>query len=267
MSLGKAEAKKLKEDFLQLLEEEHEEQTYQRFLENNSALIPREFIQNHGLHFDLVVRKMSLAKDYTPDFFYMAKSSVSWNLVLVEIEKPQSKYFKNAKGELHRDFIQALDQIARWRTWFDNPSNREAFINHIIDPIRVPVSMRRNPCHIKYVLVHGRRSESEDNDIRKGLIRAREANDFKIISYDSLIEALHTKDHLYVAVRKNQNFEIHSQKFAGEDLFCWVEPSYLKITAKLKSEILANRASWITHDVKGGYSLDHNLPKIGECKI
>ncbi|EPM7999745.1 DUF4263 domain-containing protein [Vibrio parahaemolyticus] len=265
MSLSKLEAKKLEEDFLKLLDEEHGEQVYQEFLEQNSALIPREFIQNHGLHFDLVMRKMSLAKDYTPDFFYMSKSSADWNLVLVEIEKPQSKYFKNEKHDLHGDFLAGLDQIARWRAWFDNSSNKDAFINGTIDPIRVPSSMRRNPCHIKYVLVHGRRSEFEGNDIKKGLIRARETDDFKIMSYDSLVESLHTKDHLYVGVRKNEVFEIRSPHFAGENIFSWVDPSYLKITATLKAEILAQRSSWVTHSLKGGFALDHILPNIGEC--
>jgi hypothetical protein len=265
MSLSKLEAKNLSEEFLGLLDKEHGEQIYQEFLEKNSALMPREFIQNHGLHFDLVIRKMSLAKDYTPDFFYMAKSSADWNLVLVEIEKPQSKYFKEGKNDLHSDFLAGLDQIARWRAWFDNDSNRGAFINGTIDPIRVPISMRRNPCHIKYVLVHGRRSEFENNELKKGLIRAREADDFKILSYDSLIESLHTKDHLYVGVRKNEHFEILSPHFAGESIFSWMEPSHLKITSALKAEILAQKNTWTHHSTKGGFALDHILPNIGEC--
>lgn len=265
MSLSKLEAKKLADEFLKLMDEEHAEQVYQEFLEKNSVLIPREFIQNHGLHFDLVIRKMSLANDYTPDFFYMSKSSADWNLVLVEIEKPQSKYFKDGKNELHGDFLAGLDQIARWRAWFDNSSNRDSFINSTIDPIRVPIAMRRNPCHIKYVLVHGRREEFEGNDLRRGLIRARESDDFKILSYDSLVESLHTKDHLYVGVRKNEHFEIRSTHFAGESIFSWMEPTCLKITSALKAEILAQRNNWTHSSIKGGFVLDHILPSIGEC--
>ena len=45
----------LQQDFLKLLDEEHQEQTYQAFLEQNTPLIPREFIQNHGVHLDLVL--------------------------------------------------------------------------------------------------------------------------------------------------------------------------------------------------------------------
>lgn len=265
MSLSRIEAGKLERAFLDLLDQNHSEQVYQEFIEKNTALIPREFIQNHGLHFDLVIRKMSLAKDYTPDFFYMAKSSADWNLVLVEIEKPQSKYFKNDKGDLHPDFLAGLDQIARWRAWFDNSANRTGFIDGTIDPIRVPTTMRRNPCHIKYVLVHGRRNEFEGSDLKKGLIRARETDDFKIISYDSLAEALHTKDHLYLGVRKNDHFEIVSPYFVSETIFSWVDPSYLRLTQELKDDILQHKATWHHHRVGGGMVLDHVLPQLGIC--
>lgn len=267
MRLDRVEANKLKDEFINLLDKELGEQQYQEFLENNTALIPREFIQNHGLHFDLVIRKMSLAKDYTPDFFYMAKSSANWHLVLIEIEKPQSRYFKNNENELHPDFLAALDQIARWRAWFDNTSNRNGFIDGTIDPIRVPATMRRNPCHIKYVLVHGRRSEFEGNECRKGLIRAREANDFHIVSYDSLCESLHTKGHLYVGIRKNEHLDIISPHFVSEQIFSWVDPSYLRITDQLRYEILSNKPTWNHRSTKGGMVLDHVLPLIGACKI
>ncbi len=265
MGLTRPEAQALEQRFAALLDQQLGEQAYQDFLEKNTCLIPREFLQNHGLHFDLVIRKMSLAKDYTPDFFYMAKSSADWHLVLVELEKPQSRYFKNDKGELHPDFLAGLDQIARWRVWFDNPANRSGFIDGTIDPIRVPASMRRNPCHIKYVLVHGRRSEFEGSDLKKGLIRARETDDFKIVSFDSLAEALHTKDALYLGVRKNDHFEILSPTFVSEAIFSWVEPSYLRITQALKDEILSQKATWQHHRPGGGMMLDHVLPKIGLC--
>jgi hypothetical protein len=267
MSLNRVAAAALEKEFLELLDKEEKEQVYQDFLERNTALIPREFIQNHGLHFDLVLRKMSLASDFTPDFFYMAKSSADWNLVFVEIEKPQSRYFKNAKNELHPDFLAGLDQIARWRAWFDSSANRAGFIDGTIDPIRVPATMRRNPCHIKYVLVHGRRSEFEGSDIRRGLIRAREAEDFKILSYDSLVESLHSKDHLYLGVRKNDRVEITSPHFVSENIFGWVEPSYLRITQALKNDILGQRSTWHHHSIVPGLPmmLDHVLPKIDLC--
>ncbi len=125
--------------------------------------------------------------------------------------------------------------------------------------------MRRNPCHIKYVLVHGRRSEFEGSDLKKGLIRAREADDFKIISYDSLAEALHTKGHLYMGVRKNDYFEIVSQYFVSETMFSVVDPSYLRLTQELKDDIFRHKATWNHHQVGGGMMLDHVLSQINLC--
>ncbi len=38
----------LREEYLALLDGTHNEQTYQSFIEQNTELVPREFIQNHG---------------------------------------------------------------------------------------------------------------------------------------------------------------------------------------------------------------------------
>ena len=207
MQLDASELKSINDGLRKLLDETHPEQVYQRYREDLTVLVPRGFVQNHGIHFDLVFRKISLAKDYAPDFFYLSKSSADWNLVFVEIEKPYSRYFKDNSNDLHQDFLAGLDQIARWRAWLDNPANASGFIDGTIAPVRVPESMRRNKCHIKYVLVHGRRAEFEGSELRRALIRAREADDFHIVSFDSLLVALHTKSPLYLVVSKYEQVE------------------------------------------------------------
>jgi hypothetical protein len=53
-----------KKKFLKLLDEEHNEQVYQDFLETHTRFIPREFVQNHGIGQHLVLRKLSFAADY-----------------------------------------------------------------------------------------------------------------------------------------------------------------------------------------------------------
>jgi hypothetical protein len=267
MKLDRKAVNALSKEFVKLLDEKCEEQIYQEYLEKNSRLIPREFIQNHGVHLDLVFRKLSLAKDYTTDFFYLSKSSADWHCIMVEIEKPQSKYFKEKTNDFHQDFQKGLMQINRWRAWFENPSNLEGFVNGTIASVRVPPIMTRNPCSIKYVLVHGRRSEFEGNEIRKALIRAQERNDFHILSYDSLMESLHTKGPLYIAIRKNEYVEIVSKDFVGEGLFSCVDSTLLKINNELRSNILAAKSNWFEHSVRGGLMLDEVLPKIGACNI
>ena len=113
----------LEDQFENLINQNHPEEIYQKAIENNTRLIPREFVQNHDVHFDVVLRKLSLARDYVTDFFFLAKSSADWNCVLIEIEKPSSKYFKDGSLDFHDDFMKGLNQISRWRAWFDNQDN------------------------------------------------------------------------------------------------------------------------------------------------
>ncbi|UYK76875.1 DUF4263 domain-containing protein [Xanthomonas sacchari] len=268
MQLDQDELNNIRDEFTKLLDESHPEQTYQQFMEKHTALIPREFVQNHGIHLDMVFRKISLAKDYSPDFFYLSKSSADWNLVLIEIEKPNSRYFKEWSNDPHQDFLTGLDQVARWRAWFDNPANFSGFVDGTIAPIRVPDVMKRNKCHIKYVLVHGRRSEFEGNELRRSLIRAREADDFHIVSFDSLTEALHTKTPLYLCVRKNEHVEIISDRFIDESAFAWMDPSQLKIGDNLRGDILSNKSRWYHRSLtSAGMLLDDVLPKVGRCVV
>jgi len=253
----------LRERFLSLLEQQADEQVYQDFIERNTMFVPREFVQNHGIHLDLVFRKLPLGSDYTTDFCYLSKSSDNWNIVLIEIEKPQSKYFRGTSTNLHSDFHAALDQIDEWRGWFDNRSNFDSFINGTLGQLRIHLS--RNPCNIKYVLVYGRRAEFEGNENRARKIRAKEKDDFQILSYDSLAEALASKRELYLGVKKNDHLDILSSQFISDALFADLPPSYLRITDELRSNILAHKSSWhyLSLSSPGKYVLESRLPLIG----
>lgn len=59
----------LRRDYFALLCHEGPEQIYQAYLENNTRLIPREFVQNHGITCSLVLRKLPFGSDYKSDFF------------------------------------------------------------------------------------------------------------------------------------------------------------------------------------------------------
>lgn len=262
MRLDPAAAQKLIDEFSLLMDGGHPEQTYQSFIEKNPQLLPREFIQNHGLHFSTAIRKLSLASDYTTDFFYLAKSSADWHCVLVEIEKPHSQYFKEGSNDFHPQFISALAQINRWRAWFENRSNFEGFVNGTIRPLRVPEGMTRNPCYIKYVLVHGRRSEFDRNEQRAAMIRAQERDDFRIMSYDSLLEDLLSKSDLYVAIRKNEKYEITTSHFVNDTVFVWMDPSYLRVSQALRDDIEASQDKWFHASMKGGKAMEGILPKL-----
>ena len=101
------------------MEQGAEEQTYQSFIESNTELIPREFVMNHGVWCDLVFRKLRLGSSYICDFAFVTKGSMRWRLVLVEIERPDKRFFRGSTLRLHSDFAHALEQVSDWRSFFD----------------------------------------------------------------------------------------------------------------------------------------------------
>lgn len=228
--------------FRALLDAEEREEKYQDFLEKNTRFIPRLFLKNHGLHMDLVVRKIGLGRDYVPDFFYLSKSSAEWHCVLIEIEKPQSRFFKDGSNDYHAHFLAAIQQIDYWRAWFDDPVNASSFTNSTIAPMRRP--MGENPCRIKYILVHGRRAELS-NKQRRSLVRAKERDDFSILTYDSLVDHPSSRP-LYVGVRRNDHLDIISDEFISESLFVNIESPGLHISEALRADALKKRAKWRT---------------------
>jgi hypothetical protein len=130
---------KLRKEYFDLLDKELPEQDYQAYLESNTRLVPREFVQNHGIGCALVLRKLSFGPDYKSDFFYFSKSPDDWNAVFIELEKPQQRFFRKDNNEFHPDFLQALAQIDQWRAWF-NRGNQDTFLRNV-RPIQVPHHM------------------------------------------------------------------------------------------------------------------------------
>lgn len=241
MSEEDIHAGQLRAQFLELLGEAREEQVYQSFMEENTRLIPREFVQNHGVHFDLVLRKLKFGADYVSDFFFMSKSSDDWNLVFIEIEKPQSRYFRDNSNEFHKDFLKGLQQIGLWRAWLSDPVNLAAFLKQL-QPMRLPPVMTRNPSYPKFVLVTGRRGEYHRNDVRRSLVHAQERQDFKIMSFDSLVEGLCHRHECYVGVRHNEYIEIVGDRILSAELFGWIEPTEFKVSKALKELMLTGPA-------------------------
>lgn len=232
------DADELRAAYFDLLKDKEREQVYQSYLESNTRLIPREFVQNHGIGCSLVLRKLAFGPDYKSDFFYFSKSSDDWNAVFIELEKPQSQFFKKNTNKFHSDFVGALEQINQWRAWLDR-GNQGAFLSSV-SAIQVPHHMaQRNPTYNKFVLVFGRRAEYEGNEIRRSLIRGQERDDFKIISFDSLAEDLENKHEVSIGARHNEYVDILTDEVTSRSLYAWVESNQLRVSKTL-SEKLAN---------------------------
>ena len=252
MSIPSSPLSPKQQEFLDLLTAKRPEQEYQSFLEENTEFIPREFVQNHGIRNGVVISKLKLGSEMVTDFVYLSASTISFNIVLIELEKPQSHFFKPGELEIHNDFRAGLDQIRKWRAWMDVQANVDHLTSQKLEPLISPHNRRK--VYIKYLLVFGRRSECEGNAERERLLRANQQDDFKIITYDSLLD--HPKqEKLYVAKRMGDHFEITSKRYIDDTVFAWVAADQLRISPELRADALACQSQWLSNTVHNGQTV------------
>lgn len=225
-----------RDQYIALLNEEKGEQDYQSYLEENTEFIPRHFVQNHGIHFSLLIRKLKISNDMITDFAFLSKSSIGWNYVLIEIEKPQSRFFKPGTILPHNDFLQGISQIKSWQAWFKDPGNKAHFESQLLF-LKKPITQA--PVTIRYILVTGRRSEYENSPEKIRIINSFEDHDFKIMSFDSLAENIEHNHALYLGVRKQGAIEIQTKTLLDKNIFDWCDESTIHLTNELKNIYLA----------------------------
>ena len=245
--------------YIDKLDEELEEKEYQDFLEANTKFIPRHFVQNHGVHMSLVLRKLKISNDMVTDFVILSKSSIGWNYILIEIEKPSSRFFKSGSTDVHSDFMRGVNQIKSWQTWFSMSENKAHFEAQL-SFIKKPIS--NTPVDIKYVLVTGRRSEYENSNEKIHTIRAYESADFKIMSFDSLSENLRNNEELYLGVRKQGSIEIRSKKVLDTTFLQWCDDSDFQLNHEIKELFLKH-----LNDEKTAYEAKPALGSFGAKQI
>jgi len=246
-------------EYIEILDRELKEKEYQDFLEANTRFIPRHFVQNHGVHMSIVLRKLKISNDMITDFVILSKSSIGWNYILVEIEKPSSRFFKPGSTDVHSDFMGGIKQIKSWQAWFSKPDNKAHFEAQLRF-IKKPIS--NTPVEMKYVLVTGRRSEYEDSEDKIHTIRSFESDDFKIMSFDSLSENVRNNEELYLGVRRQGSIEIKSQKVLDTTFLEWCDDSDFQLNPEIKKlflEYLENK--------KESYDSNPTIGKLGADQI
>jgi hypothetical protein len=70
-------------------------------------------------HRQWVIPKQRLGAEYVPDFLVGDKDSMGVHWTAVELESPIARLF-NKNGNPSQGLVQALRQIADWRTWLTN---------------------------------------------------------------------------------------------------------------------------------------------------
>lgn len=102
----------------------NDEDKFQEFFEKNPGFIPGAFNMfgesGHGsLRLALISQpKIAGLFDRFADFMWLAKDSMNFNPIIVEIEAPNKKLFTK-NGTPHSDFTKAKNQLTEWKTLID----------------------------------------------------------------------------------------------------------------------------------------------------
>ena len=168
-------------------DESTHEQDFQVFLENHTQLIPRYFLEHHGVDLNTVYLKVPFGTNYKSDFMLISKNSPNWTCIHIEIEDPRKKIFKNDDG-LTADYNNARLQVKEWQVWLAKPENAIAFKQNIEKALLS--NMRDKTIEHKFVLIYGRRSELSGTQ-RTDLWRSEKTDTCRAATWDSLFDGTH----------------------------------------------------------------------------
>lgn len=145
----------------------HDEVRIHEFLEQHPCLLPggeadgNSIGGHHGPFPGVVISQPRLQGTFRrhPDFIWPTKMSSVFQPVLLELERPGKRWFRD-DGQQTKDLTQAITQIAEWKTWLDSDGNKLVFYETygISDAIRAYYKIEP-----VYRLVYGRRAQFADN--------------------------------------------------------------------------------------------------------
>ncbi len=95
----------------------------QQFLEEHPYLLPGFGDLHHGPYQGIIATKLHLGQSFVTDFAYIACNSQTLCFTCVEIESARKRLFR-ADGKLHRDYLDARQQITDWLFWANHHSRQ-----------------------------------------------------------------------------------------------------------------------------------------------
>lgn len=198
---------KLTQEWQSLLDSDCSEKVIQAFLEKHPCLLPGAFTMTrtsgHYPYPDAVISlpPLSGVGKRVPDFMWLSTCSTEFEVVLVEIERPNKKTF-TSKDNPTSDFTQAHTQLAEWKVWFANPTNQQVFY----ETFGIPQFLKSRKFRISSVLIYGRRQEFSSSPkltrLRGELVR----QDEHLMSFDRLKPERKASD-LYTVRLSKSGFE------------------------------------------------------------
>jgi hypothetical protein len=180
----------------------------QEFFEENPCFVPGATSPgSHGPLHDALISQPILPglRSRRPDFLWITKHSAKWFPMLIEIERPDKKVFRQ-DGVPTAEFTEARHQIAQWRAWFGAPENVQKFVAEYGVPDHYLRFCSMEP---RYILIVGRRSEFSD-DPEKSKLRSAlmPAPDEELISYDRIVAARDRRDAITVRPKGTGRYEV-----------------------------------------------------------
>ena len=227
-----------------LNDNDKKENCIQDYLEKNSQLIPLPILENHNLHMNVIISKFRLGNEAITDFAYLTKSTITWKVVLIEIENPHKHFFKNnnKKIEFTAVFNNAIDQIREWKVYLNK--NKEIVLGEL-EKLRVP--LETNPVTFSYVLIYGRKKELETSEKRRNMLSQKIKDEgIEILNFDSLISRYSSfigtdNEKLILSQNKEKGFSIkHLPKGKiNTELFSYIYPDYLYVKKEYKNRLMS----------------------------
>lgn len=236
---------KVKEQILQELEtalaqEGLNEGAIQTILEKHPELIPTPFLLNHGLHHKLIIKKHPLPNGKETDFLYLSKSTVKWQIILVELESSNKRIFNSRRSKqlnFHGDFNTSYDQIISWKAHIEQ--NKELMKASLMPLLG---HMHQNNIEYKFVLIIGRNSEL-DSQVRKNMFNQKNSQDILVLTYDSLINIFQENPlvNKVIASKTTNGYHITNLNNVYTLLLATLECGTLSFDNSIREELLENK--------------------------
>jgi hypothetical protein len=147
-----------------LLEDDPEERSVHEFLELHPSMVPGGSGDigpggHHGATHAALFSEPELTgagRRFEPDFMWVTRSTGLITPILIEIEKPSKRWFRQ-DGRPNAEFTHAHDQLNDWRSWFARDANKVMFRDRFMFGERYD----DRPIEPVYLLIYGRAAEFE----------------------------------------------------------------------------------------------------------
>lgn len=221
------------------------ENAIQAHYEKHPSIIPLDFILNHGLHYDIIIKKPELPNGDFADFMYLTKSSSKWYVVFIELESSNKKLFTK-KNTITSELNACISQVNKWISCFDYPENCVEFKKDISELL---THLPDNKIEYKFVLIIGREDEINSQEKRDELRRYEKEN-FSIKNYDSKYNCFDISPRTLLSLKRNGCYKlITCEKNSDKKLLLNLYPNNIEISDTQK-EALKNEGYHIEYEKK-----------------